>query len=144
MNNSIFVAVAAILVLTTLTSNAFAHVSSQQRYNDGNSTGHDYAACDYSNCDGNHHSYDTPPNDKTHTYEFCNGYSLGYTTKWNSLVGETTPQQQTQSQAQGDSSVRIDGSRNTVVIAPRQTQDQAASSSSNSGSESGEYASKIV
>ena len=57
------------------------------------------------------------PNDKKHTYEFCNGYSLGYATNWNSLAGEmTTTQQQVQSQAQGDSNVRIDGSHNNVVI----------------------------
>ena len=48
--------------------------------------------------------------------------------RWNSLAGETTTQQQTQSQAQGDSNVRVDGSHNNVVIAPRQTQEQAASS----------------
>jgi|SRR3954454_6576412 hypothetical protein len=72
------------------------------------------------------------PNDKKHTYEFCNGYSLGYANKWNSLAGETTTQLQTQSQAQSGSNVRIDGSHNNVVIEPRQTQDQAASSSSDS------------
>ena len=44
--------------------------------------------------------------------------------RWNSLAGETKQRQQTQSQAQGDSNVRVDGSHNNVVIAPRQTQEQ--------------------
>jgi hypothetical protein len=140
MNNSILAAMAAILIFATLTSSTFAHVSDQKRYNDGYNAGQDYAACDYSNCDNGNHGYDKGcPNDKKHTYEFCNGYSLGYTTKWNSLADETTTQQQTQSQAQGDSNVRIDGSRNNVVIAPRQTQEQAASSGDDSDSEGGEY-----
>src|SRR4051812_3794180 len=99
-----FVGMAAILVFTTSTSSAFAHVSDQQRYNDGYSVGLDYAACDYNNCDHSAHGYDIDcPNDKKHIYEFCNGYSLGYTSKWNSLGGGTTMQQQTQSQAQSGS-----------------------------------------
>jgi hypothetical protein len=138
MNVTIFAGMVTILVCATLTSNAFAHVSDQKRYNDGYDAGQNYAACDYSSCDSSNHGYDTGcPNDKKHTYEFCNGYSLGHTTKWNSLAGDTTTQLQTQSQTQGDSNVRIDGSHNNVVITPRQTQDQAASSSSDSGN--GEY-----
>jgi hypothetical protein len=35
MYNSLFIAMITILVFTTLTSNAFAHVSAQQRYDDG-------------------------------------------------------------------------------------------------------------
>jgi hypothetical protein len=61
--------------------------------------------------------------------EFRNGCSLGYTTKWNSLAGETTTQQQSQSQAQGSSNVRFDGSHNNVVIEPRQSQEESSSSS---------------
>ena len=30
------------------------------------------------------------PNDKKYAYEFCDVYSLGYTTKWHSLCGDTT------------------------------------------------------
>ena len=57
-----------ILVFTTLTSSAVAHVSDQKRYNDGYITGQDYAACDYISCDGSNHGYDTGcPNDKKHT-----------------------------------------------------------------------------
>jgi hypothetical protein len=130
MNNSIFAATFAILVFTTLAPNAFAHVSSQQRYNDGYNAGQDYAACDYNNCDNSAHGYDAGcPNDKKHTYEFCNGYSLGYTTKWNSLAGETTNTQQSQAQAQDGSNVHIDGDRNTLILAPRQSQEQSSSSS---------------
>jgi len=121
---------AAILVITSLTSNAFAHVSSQQRYNDGYNAGQDYAACDYNKCDNSAHGYDTGcPTDKKHSYEFCHGYSLGYQSKWNSLAGETTTTQQSQAQAQDGSSVHIDGSRNNVIIAPRQSQEQSSSSS---------------
>jgi hypothetical protein len=139
MNDTIYAVMVAILAFVTLTSSAFAHVSSQQRYNDGYNAGQDYAACDYNNCDHSAHGYDTGcPNDKVHTYQYCNGYSLGYKTKWNSLAGETTMQQQTQSQAQGGSNVRVDGSHNNVVIAPRQTQEQAASSS-DSDSNNAEY-----
>jgi hypothetical protein len=88
MNNSIFAAMAAILFSTTLTSSTFAHVSDQQRYNDGYNTGQDYADGDYNNCDRSDHGYGTGcPNDKKHTYEFCQGYSLGYKAKWNSLAG---------------------------------------------------------
>ena len=124
MNYSIFAAMAAILVFTTLTSSTFAHVSDQQRYDDGYNAGRNYAACDYNNCDQSAHGYDTGcPNDKKHTYEFCQGYSLGYKAKWNSLTGETSVQQQSQSQAQaqGGSNVRVDGSHNNVIIAPRQS-----------------------
>jgi len=100
-NNILFGALAAILVSTTLTFSAFAHVSDQQRYNDGYNTGQEYAACDYSNCYHSNHGYDTGcPNGKKHTYEFCQGYSLGYKTRWNSLAGETSAQQQSQIQAQ--------------------------------------------
>jgi len=35
MYNSLFIAMITILVFTTLTSNPFAHVSAQQRYDDG-------------------------------------------------------------------------------------------------------------
>lgn len=138
MYSGIFAAMVAIMMIATWTSSAFAYVSDQKRYNDGYDAGQNYAACDYSNCDGSNHGHDTScPNDKKHTYEFCNGYSLGYSAKWNSLADETTTQQQTQSQAQGDSNVRVDGSHNNVVIAPRQTQEQASSSSSDS--DNGEY-----
>jgi len=131
---------AASLIFITLTSGTFAHVSDQQRYNDGYNAGQNYAACDYNNCDHSAHGYDAGcPNDKVHTYQYCNGYSLGYNTKWNSLGGGgTIMQQQTQSQAQGGSNVRVDGSHNNVVIAPRQTQEQAASSS-DSDSNNAEY-----
>jgi hypothetical protein len=119
-----------ILILTTLTSNPFAHVSDQQRYSDGYSTGQNYADCDYNKCDNSAHGYDTGcPNDKKHTYEFCQGYSLGYQTKWNSLEGETTTTQQSQAQAQDGSNVHIDGDRNNVIIAPRQSQEQSSSNS---------------
>jgi len=140
MNCSIFAAMAASLIFITLTSGTFAHVSDQQRYNDGYNAGQNYAACDYNNCDHSAHGYDAGcPNDKVHTYQYCNGYSLGYNTKWNSLGGGgTIMQQQTQSQAQGGSNVRVDGSHNNVVIAPRQTQEQAASSS-DSDSNNAEY-----
>jgi len=135
----LFGALTATLIFPVLTSSAVAHVSDQQRYNDGYNAGQDYAACDYNNCDHSNHGHDTGrPNDKKHTYEFCNGYSLGYTTKWNSLAGETTSQQQTQSQTEEGSNVHVDGSHNNVVIEPRQTQDQAASSR-DSDSDSGEY-----
>ena len=50
--------------------------------------------------------------------------------------------QAAKSQAQGDSTVRIDGSHNNVVITTRQTEEQAASSSSDSDSESREYGNK--
>ena len=61
------------------------------------------------------HGYDTGcPNYRKHTYEFCSGYSLGYITKWNWLTGETTTQQQTQSQAQAAQNMRI-----TAVIIMR-------------------------
>jgi len=139
MNDTIYAVMVAILASITLTSSTFAHVSSQQRYNDGYNAGQDYAACDYNNCDHSVHGYNAGcPNDKVHTYQYCNGYSLGYKTKWNSLAGEAPTQQQTQSQAQGGSSVRVDGSHNNVVIAPRQTQEQAASSS-DSDSDNAEY-----
>ena len=37
--------------------------------------------------------YDTGcTTDKKHTYEFCDEYSLGYKTKWNSLVRGATIQ----------------------------------------------------
>ena len=142
MNNSIFtgvgLALAAVIIFAYSPSSTFAHISNQQRYNDGYNAGQNYAACDYNDCDHSNHGHDTGcPNDKKHTYEFCNGYSLGYSAKWNSLAGETTTLQQTQSQAQGDSNVRVDGSHNNVVIAPRQTQEQVASSSSDS--DNGEY-----
>lgn len=65
-----------------------------------------------------------------------------FQTKWNSLTGEMTTQLQTQSQSQGDSNLHIDGSHNNVVIAPRQSQDQAASSSSDS--DDGEYGKQKV
>ena len=75
----------------TISNLAPAHVSYQQRYNDGYNAGQDYAACDYNNCDHSDHGYDIGcPNDKMHTYQFCDGYSLGYKTKWNSLAGETS------------------------------------------------------
>jgi hypothetical protein len=120
-------------------SSTFAHVSDRQCYNDGYNAGQDYAACDYENCDHSGHDYDTGcPNDKKHTYKYCDGYSLGYKTKWNSLAGETSTQEQSQTQAQGESNVRIDGSHNNVVIAPRQNQEQA-SSNSDSDSDSQEY-----
>ena len=139
MNYSIFGAMAASLVFITLTSGTFAHVSDQQRYNDGYNAGQDYAACDYNDCEHDAHGYDMGcPNDKVHTYQYCDGYSLGYKTKWNSLAGETTKQEQAQSQAQGGSSVRVDGSHNNVIIAPRQTQEQS-SSSSESDSNNAEY-----
>jgi hypothetical protein len=139
MNDTIYAVMVAILASITLTSSTFAHVSSQQRYNDGFNAGQDYAACNYNNCDHSAHGYDMGcPNDKKHTYQYCDGYSLGYKTKWNSLGGGTTMQQQTQSQAQGGSSVRVDGSHNNVVIVPRQTQEQAASSS-DSDSNNAEY-----
>jgi hypothetical protein len=137
-NNILFGALVSILVFG-FASSAFAHVSNQQRYNDGYNTGQDYAACDYTNCDHGNQGYDAGcPNDKKHTYEFCNGYSLGYKNKWSSLAGEMTTQQQTQSQVQEGSTVRIEGSHNNLVIEPRQSQEQAASSS-NSDSDSGEY-----
>jgi hypothetical protein len=139
MNDTIYAVMVAILASITLTSSTFAHVSSQQRYNDGYNAGQDYAACDYNNCDHSVHGYNAGcPNDKVHTYQYCNGYSLGYKTKWNSLAGEAPTQQQTQSQAQGGSSVRVDGSHNNVVIAPWQTQEQSASSS-DSDSDNAEY-----
>ena len=132
MNYIIFGAMAAILVFTTLTSNTFAHVSDQQRYNDGYNAGQNYAACDYNNCYHSDHGYDTGcPNDKVHTNEYCDGYSLGYTSKWNSLAGGTSTQQ-SQCQAQGGSNVRVDGSHNNIIIAPRQTQKQSSNSESNS------------
>ena len=79
MNNSVFVTMtlAAILILVASQSSIFAHVSYQQRYNDGYNTGQDYAACDYNNCDRTNHGYDTGcPNDKGHTNEFCQGHHL--------------------------------------------------------------------
>ena len=126
MNNSLFAAaVAVVFAFCTLAPTTFAHVFSQQRYNDGYDAGQNYAACDYSNCDGSNHGYDIEcPNDKKHTYEFCHGYSLGYQSKWNSEASESTTQQQTQSQAQDGSSVHIDGSHNNVILAPRQNQEQ--------------------
>ncbi len=112
---------AASLVFITLTSGTFAHVSDQQRYNDGYNAGQDYAACDYNNCEHDAHGYDMGcPNDKVHTYQYCDGYSLGYKTKWNSLAGETTKQEQTQSQAQSGSSVRIDGSSAYAMLVRRE------------------------
>lgn len=88
------------------------------------------AACDYNNCNRSGHGYDTGcPNDKVHTYEYCDGYSLGYRTMWKSLAGEISTQEQSQAQAQGGSNVRIDGSHNNVIIAPRQNQEQSSSSS---------------
>jgi hypothetical protein len=47
MNNGILATapVAAVLALCTLTPIAFAHISSQQRYNDADSTGQNFAAC---------------------------------------------------------------------------------------------------
>ena len=126
----IFVAIITILVCTTLISNAFAYVSSQKRYNDGYNAGQDYAECDYNNCDHSNHGYDTGcPTDKEHTYEFCQGYSLGYRSQWNSLAGEVTSTQQSQAQAQGGSNVHIDGSHNNVIIASRQNQEQSSTSS---------------
>ena len=68
---------------------------------------------------------------KYHTNEYCDGYSLGYTSKWNSLAGGTSTQQ-SQCQAQGGSNVRVDGSHNNIIIAPRQTQKQSSNSESNS------------
>jgi hypothetical protein len=44
-----------------------------------------------------------------------------------------TSTQQSQAQTQGGSSVHLDGDRNTVIIAPRQSQ-EASSSESNSQS----------
>ena len=111
------------------------HIS--ERYNDGYNAGQDYANCDYNNCDHSDHGYDTGcPNDKVHTNEFCEGYSLGYKTQWDSLAGGTSTQQsQSQSQVQGGSNVRVDGSHNNVIIAPRQSEEQSSSSSvSDSGS----------
>ena len=64
----------------------------------------------------------------------------GYMAKWNSLDGDNNTAAKTQ--AQGDSTVRIDGSHNNVVITTRQTKEQAASSSSDSDSESREYCNK--
>ncbi len=79
MNNGIFAAMVAIMMVATLTSSGFAHISDQKRYNDGYDPGQNYAACDYSNCDGSKHGHDRScPNDKKHTYEFCNGYSLEF------------------------------------------------------------------
>ena len=135
------------MVLITSTPSIFAHVSDQQRYNDGYNAGQDYAACDYNDCEHDAHGYDMGcPNDKVHTYQYCDGYSLGYKTKWNSLAGETTKQEQTQSQAQSGSNVRVDGSHNNVIIAHRQNQEQSSSSSEsdsesydNSNANDGEY-----
>ncbi|HEY7079194.1 MAG TPA: hypothetical protein VH500_05800 [Nitrososphaeraceae archaeon] len=130
MYNSIFTAMITILVFITLIPNAFAHVSFQQRYNDGYGAGQNYAACDYNNCDNSAHGYDTGcSTDKKHTYEYCQGYSLGYQTKWNSLAHESTTTQQSQAQAQDGFNVNIDGSHNNVVIAPRQVQVQSSSGS---------------
>jgi hypothetical protein len=130
MKVTIFVAMVTILVCTTLISNAFAYVSAQKRYNDGYNAGQDNAACDYNNCDHSNHGYDAGcPTDKKHTYEFCQGYSLGYQSQWNSLADETTSTQQSQAQAQDGSNVHIDGSHNNVIIAPRQNQEQSSSSS---------------
>lgn len=76
------------------------------------------------------HWYDTGcPNYKVYTYELCQGYSLGYKTKWNSLTGETTTQQQSQAQAQGGSNVHVDGNHNNIIIAPKQTEKQSSSGS---------------
>ena len=106
---------AAILVFTTLTTTAFAHVTAQQRYNDGYNAGQDYAACDYNNCDNSVHGNDMGcPTDKKHTYEYCQGYSLGYQSQWNSLARETTTTHQSQAQAQDGSNVNIDGSHNNA------------------------------
>jgi hypothetical protein len=108
----------------------FPRVSNQKRYNDGYDMGQHYAACDYSNCDGSKHGYDAGcPTDKEHTYEFCQGYSLGYQSQWNSLADEVTSTQQSQAQALDGSSVHIDGSHNNVIIASRQTQEHSSSSS---------------
>lgn len=131
MNLGIFaaigVALAAILICTT--SNVTAHVSYQQHYNDGYNAGQNYANCDYKNCDRSDHGYDTScPNDKVHTNEFCQGYSLGYKPEWDSLAGGTSTQE-SQSQAQGGSNVRVDGSHNNVIIATIQSQEQSSSSS---------------
>jgi hypothetical protein len=121
-------ALVAVMMITSWTSSAAAHISPQQRYSDGYNTGQNYAACDYSNCDGSKHGYDTDcPNDKKHTYEFCQGYSLGYNSEWSSLDGPS--QQQSQAQTQGGSSVHIDGDHNTVIIAPRQNQEESSSES---------------
>ncbi len=49
------------------------------------------------------------------------GISLGYKIEWNSLAGRTSTLQ-SQSQAQGGSNVRVDGSHNNVIIAPRQNE----------------------
>ena len=74
MKNILLGALASILVFTLFTSSAVAHVSDQKRYNDGYNAGQDYADCDYNNCDGSKHGYDTGcPTDKEHTYEFCQG-----------------------------------------------------------------------
>ena len=128
---------AAMLIFVASTPSIFAHVSYQQRYNDGYNAGQDYASCDYNNCDRSNHGYDTGcPNDKVHTSEFCRGYSLGYKTEWDSLAGRTSTLQ-SQSQAQGGSNVRVDGSHNNVIIAPRQNELQSSNSESNS--ENAEY-----
>ena len=42
-------------------------------------------------------------------------------------------QQQSQAQTQGGSSVHIDGDRNTVIIAPRQSQESSNSESNSQG-----------
>ena len=58
--------ITTILIFTI--SNVTAHVSYQQRYNDGYNAGQDYATCDYNNCDHSDHGYDIScPNDKVHT-----------------------------------------------------------------------------
>lgn len=67
--------------------------------------------------------------------EYCDGYSLAYKAESDSLAGETSSQQQSRSQVQGGSNVRVDGNHNNIIIAPRQSQEQSSSSSvSDSGS----------
>ena len=43
MNNGIFAAMVAIMMVATLTSSGFAHISDQKRYNDGYDPGQNYA-----------------------------------------------------------------------------------------------------
>lgn len=84
--------------------------------------GQDYADGDYNNCDRSDHGYDTGcPDDKVHTYDLCDGYSLGHKAEWNGLDGET-PTQEPQSQVQVGFNPHTDGSNNTISIAPKQNQ----------------------
>ena len=79
------------------------------------------------------HGYDTGcPNDKKHTYEFCQGYSLGYKAEWDSLAGETSSSNSSlkaKLKYKMDLNVRVAGSHNNEIIAPRQSQEQSSSSS---------------